>query len=68
MVPGINDSANDMEREAEWISEMSPDIPLHITRYFPRYKMMEKPTDIGLMKELKAVAERHLNRVLLGNV
>ena len=68
VVPGINDSVDDMEREAEWISEISPDIPLHITRYFPRYKMMEKPTDIGLMKELKAVAERHLNRVLLGNV
>jgi pyruvate formate lyase activating enzyme len=68
VVPGINDNADDMEWEAEWISEISPDIPLHITRYFPRYKMMEKPTDIEIMKELKAVAERHLNRVLLGNV
>ena len=57
-----------MEKEAEWIDGIDPGIPLHITRYFPRYKMMEKPTDIGLMKELKAVAERHLNRVLLGNV
>lgn len=68
IVPGLNDSLEDMDREAAWIASLDPDIPLHITRYFPRYKYREAPTDINLMKELKAVAEKHLNRVLLGNV
>lgn len=68
IVPGKNDSLEDMEREASWIAGIDPDIPLHITRYFPRHKMAEPPTRISLMRELKSVAERHLNRVLLGNV
>ena len=68
IVPGLNDSPEEMEKEAEWIAGMDPGIPLHITRYFPRYKMMEKATDIELMKRLKSAAEKHLSRVLLGNV
>ena len=68
IVPGLNDSAEDMEEEADWIAGLDPDIPLHITRYFPRYRYSEPPTDISLMKELKSVAEKHLNKVLLGNV
>ena len=68
IVPGLNDSLDDMDKEVAWIASLDPDIPLHITRYFPRYKYREAPTDINLMKELKAVAEKHLNRVLLGNV
>jgi len=68
IVPGKNDSLEDMEREASWIAGIDPDIPLHITRYFPRHRMSEPPTRISLMRELKSVAERHLNRVLLGNV
>ena len=68
IVPGINDSPEEMEKEAAWIAEISPDIPLHITRYFPRYKMSEKATDTDLMNKLRSVAEKHLNRVLLGNV
>ena len=68
IVPGKNDSLEDMEREASWIAGIDPNIPLHITRYFPRHRMSEPPTRISLMRELKSVAERHLNRVLLGNV
>lgn len=68
IVPGINDSLEEMEKEAAWIAEISPDIPLHITRYFPRYKMSEKATDTDLMNKLRSVAEKFLNRVLLGNV
>jgi pyruvate formate lyase activating enzyme len=68
IVPGKNDSLEDMEREAAWIAGIDPDIPLHITRYFPRHRMAEPPTRISLMRELKSVAERHLSRVLLGNV
>ncbi len=68
IVPGLNDSPEDMEDEAKWIASVDPEIPLHITRYFPRYRYSEKATDIALMRELKIIAERHLKRVLLGNV
>lgn len=68
VVPGMNDDPEDMRREAEWIAGIDPAIPLHITRYFPRHKMKKPPTDIRVMRRLKAVAEESLSRVLLGNV
>ena len=68
IVPGLNDSPDDMEEEAKWLASIDPEIPLHITRYFPRYRYSEAATDIVLMRKLKTIAERHLKRVLLGNV
>ncbi len=68
IVPGMNDDPADMEKEAEWIAQIDPRIPLHITRYFPRYRMQERPTDIPLLWKLKKIAENRLERVLLGNV
>ncbi len=68
IVPGLNDSPEDMEEEAKWIASIDPDIPLHITRYFPRFRYREPATDIRLMHELRSIAEKHLNRVLLGNI
>jgi pyruvate formate lyase activating enzyme len=68
VVPGMNDDAEDMRREAAWIAGIDPGIPLHITRYFPRYKMKRPPTDIAVMRRLETVAREYLTRVRLGNV
>lgn len=69
IVPGLSDSEEDMKKEAEWIASINPDIPLHITRYFPQFKMQDRPpTDISLMRRLKDIASSHLNYVYLGNV
>ena len=68
VVPGFSDSEEDMEREASWIASTDPDITLHITRYFPQYKMTARPTDIDLMRRLKGIASHHLKYVYLGNI
>ena len=68
VVPGISDSAADMEREAEWIAGISPETPLHITRYFPMHNMTAPPTDIRLLRELAGVAGKYLHYVYIGNV
>lgn len=68
IVPGVNDALEDMQKEAKWIASLDPDIPLHITRYFPRYKMHTPPTDPALMKKLQEIAEQSLSRVCLGNL
>ena len=68
IVPGMNDDPDDMRRQAAWIASISPDIPLHITRYFPRYKMRDPATDLSLMRLLKQTAQEYLTRVCLGNV
>lgn len=69
IVPGFNDSAEEMEREAAWIKSIDPHIPLHITRFFPRYKMNgSSPTDINVMNRLKDIASCHLKYVMTGNI
>lgn len=69
IVPGENDSLEDMEAQAKWISGLSPAIPLHITRFFPRYRMRDREaTDVGQMHRLAGIAGRYLEKVYLGNV
>ncbi len=69
VVPGENDTEEEMEEAAAWLASIDPEIPLHISRFFPRYKVQDRaPTDIGLMKRMEEVALRHLKYVYLGNV
>ncbi|HNR30462.1 MAG TPA: AmmeMemoRadiSam system radical SAM enzyme [Candidatus Hydrogenedentes bacterium] len=39
IVPGFNDSDDEIRRIAEFIAGVSPDIPWHITAFHPDYKM-----------------------------
>lgn len=69
IVPGENDSIEDMEAQAEWIAGLRPSIPLHITRFFPRYHMRDREaTDTELLYRLAGAAKRHLEKVYVGNV
>ncbi|MBE8953124.1 MAG: AmmeMemoRadiSam system radical SAM enzyme [Quinella sp. 1Q7] len=68
IVPTMNDSPADMDAEASWLASLSKDIPLHISRFFPRYKVTHlPPTPVEKIYELVAVARRHLNFVYPGN-
>ncbi|MBR1903944.1 MAG: AmmeMemoRadiSam system radical SAM enzyme [Alphaproteobacteria bacterium] len=68
IVPGKNDSAEQMEAEASWLASLSPEIPLHISRYFPRYKCIIEPTPVETVLQLCDVARKHLNYVHAGNI
>lgn len=68
VVPGRNDQEEMMEQEAKWLASISPDIPLHITRYFPRWKEKEAATPVEKLKKLQQIASKYLNNVFLGNV
>ena len=68
IVPTMNDAPDDMELEAAWLASISKDIPLHISRFFPRYKVTNLPsTPIQKIYELVEIAKRHLNFVYAGN-
>ncbi|MCR5536117.1 MAG: AmmeMemoRadiSam system radical SAM enzyme [Succinivibrio sp.] len=68
IVPGHNDSPEQMEEEAKFIASISPEIPLHISRFFPRYREQHlPPTDPELIEELCEVARGYLNFVYKGN-
>jgi len=68
LVSGENDNLKEVEKIAMFLSSIDIDIPLHLSRYFPRYKHENSPTDIKFMKEAEKVAKRYLNRVKLGNI
>ena len=69
IVPGQNDGVGDMQALAEWLNGISPEIPLHISRFFPRYKILDgEPTPVKTMSALAETAREHLKYVYLGNV
>ena len=68
IVPGENDSAEEMEQEARWIGSVGREIPLHVTRFFPRYHMTDREaTDVARVYELADRAREHLKYVFVGN-
>ena len=68
VVPGISDDQEEMRAQAKYLASFNPNLPLHLSRYFPCYKYTEPATDKMIIKELKKVAEQYLNRVRLGNM
>ena len=68
LVSGENDNLEEVEEIARFISSINPEIPLHLSRYFPRYKFENPATDILFMRKAKEVARRYLDKVILGNV
>lgn len=68
LVPGRNDSEEAVEAEARWLASLSPDIPLHLSRFFPRYHAQAfGPTPVETVHRLCEVARRHLRYVYSGN-
>lgn len=68
IVPGENDKEEEMAAEAEWLASIDPQIPLHVTRFFPHYRMKERAaTDIALIYRLREVASAYLPHVYVGN-
>jgi len=67
VIPGEND--NDVESIAMWLSELSPSIPLHLSRFFPRYKYCDrKPTPKEAVIRLSETAQKYLENVYIGNM
>lgn len=62
------DNIETIESIALWISKVDKNIPLHLSRYFPRYKYEKEPTDIEFMKKAKKIGEKYLKYVYMGNV
>ncbi|HWR62566.1 MAG TPA: AmmeMemoRadiSam system radical SAM enzyme [Clostridia bacterium] len=68
VVPGLNDSEPEMAELSGWLASINPSIPLHLSRYFPMYRMKEEATPPGTLETLKKVAAANLEYVYLGNL
>ena len=68
VIPGENDSPREMESLSSWLAGIDPEIPLHVTRFFPRYKLTDRgPTPVETVYSLADIARRHLRFVYEGN-
>ena len=69
VIPTKNDDPEELGREVEWIASISPEIPLHLSRFFPRYKVDDlPPTPAETIYRLKDIAEKKLKYVYTGNL
>jgi len=68
IIPGENDSEEEIASLSEWLSGISSEIPLHISRFFPRYRYLDRqPTPVEKVYRLAEVARRSLKYVYTGN-
>ena len=67
VVPGENEF--DIEDAAKWLESVNPEIPLHLSRFFPRYKYANHtPTPLETLKDAQQKARKYLKNVVLGNI
>lgn len=68
IVPGENDSEEEMLALSAWLASISPEIPLHVSRFFPRHRMQDRPpTPVQTVCRLADVARHQLRYVYTGN-
>ena len=68
IIPGENDTWEEMEEMAAWIASVDPSIPLHVNRFFPRWKMSDKnATETEQVYRLAEAARAYLKHVFVGN-
>jgi pyruvate formate lyase activating enzyme len=70
IVPGFNDSNEELWEAARYIHSVSPDIPWHVTAFHPDYKMSDVPrtTVDTLLRAADIGAEAGLNYIYAGNL
>lgn len=68
IIPGKNDDLQEMRTLSRWLAGIDADIPLHISRFFPAYKLPDIPaTPVETIRRLVAAARENLRYVYPGN-
>jgi pyruvate formate lyase activating enzyme len=71
LIPGHNDSAQEVEALSRWVLErLGPEVPLHFTAFHPDYKMMDvPPTPPRTLRQARDIAMTvGLRYVYTGNI
>jgi pyruvate formate lyase activating enzyme len=71
LIPGLNDSDEEIDAETRWYAEhLGPSVPLHFSAFHPDWKMMDRPpTPPATLARAREIALRNgLRYVYTGNV
>ena len=70
IVPTVNDPESQLKKAAQFIASIDKNIPWHISRFFPAYKMTDlPPTPLETLQKAKLIGKKAgLKNVYLGNM
>ena len=69
IIPGYNDTDEELEELAQWIAEdLGKETPTHLSAYFPRYLLRAQATPAELLYQAEDIFKKHLRFVYIGNV
>ena len=69
VIPTLNDDEKTFEQMVKWIAdELGEETILHLSGYYPTYKMSIDITPVSTLINLHNIAKRYLNYVYVGNV
>jgi pyruvate formate lyase activating enzyme len=70
IIPGLNDSEEELRGLAAFIASLGPETPWHISRFHPMYKMLDhSPTSVQTLARVRKIGlEGGLRYVYTGNV
>jgi pyruvate formate lyase activating enzyme len=68
LVTDGNDREEDITALVEWVAQVSPEIPLHFSRYFPQYHWEAPPTPEPLLARALEIGRSRLAWVYAGNL
>jgi pyruvate formate lyase activating enzyme len=69
LIPGENDDPGETAALAGYMAEnLGSETPLHLSRYFPRYRMTHSPTSPGILEHAWEIARKKLDYVYVGNM
>ena len=68
IIPGKNDTDEEIREAAGFIADIDRNIPYHLSAYYPAFKYTIPPTQPGHLKKLAESASEYLNFVFTGNI
>ena len=71
LIPGLNDSNEELNRQCEWLVEnLGNEVPLHFSAFHPDFRMKDRPkTPLSTLSRARELALSHgIKHVYTGNV
>lgn len=71
LIPGLNDSEQEIDRMTRWVvEELGPDVPMHFSAFHPDWRLRDRqPTPHSTLKSARAIALRNgVRHAYTGNV
>ena len=68
VIPGYNDSEDQIEKLVDFVASLSEYIPMHFSAYHPDYKMTAPATSEEMLYKAAEIARKKMKYVFVGNI